>query len=321
MSGQNKTHPHLAGEQILTLVRQAFADADLVSAQLYAGVHANLNYAVTLSNPPMDVAIKVYLDPTDQKPWKEVYLLRRLTSETGVPVPRVLHFDDSNAHLAFPWMLCTRLPGQPLSTILGSMDTWEQEAIGYEMGRYLGHIHQIPLDAFGEFFDPALPRYPNEREFVFAQIRQLTGECTANKLLSEAQASAIRQAFEQANVFDRQRACLIHGNFVPPKIIVERGKSDYHISGLVGFEHALAASPEQDESQLFNWSFQGKPTLEKGFLDGYIEASELGAQFWPRIHFYRIYAYLQRILDTYRKNDPSCQAVIEQLVAYPLQPG
>lgn len=294
----------LSQEQILSLVRQVFAQADIVFARPFPGNHTNVLYDIQLARPVMNMALalKIYTQTSAQgaeasQPWKEVHLLRLLTSETGVPVPRVLHFDDSASLLAAPWVLYTRLPGEPLSLVLDTMDEWELESIGYEMGRYLAHIHQIPMPSFGAFFDSDSPRYANEKTYVIEQLRSLIDECAIRELVTRQDASIIEQLFEKSRALEHHQPCLIHGDYTECNVIVERSETtEYHITGIVDLGSAAAGSLEQDMSGLFNRSFENRRPFQKGFLDGYTDIKELGPLFWERIGLYRICTYLRDML-------------------------
>ncbi|MBN1933744.1 MAG: aminoglycoside phosphotransferase family protein [Anaerolineae bacterium] len=281
-------------EQALSLVRQVFQDAVLISIEPFPGIHENQNYDLKIRNPTLEAAIKVYRDMTDQKPWQEARLLNLLTSETGVPVPRILHFDDSGTLLPVPWILYTRLPGQPLADVLDDMDEWALEAIGYEMGRYLAHIHQIPLEVFGNLFEPEAGVFDQEKAFVLDLADRCLTPCVAGGLIQPAAAEHIRHTFETSTVLTQSRACLIHGNYTPSNIIVEFNITDYHITGVLDLTQATGSCPEHDISPLFNQSFEGKPSFQKGFLDGYTESAEMKAHFWERIKVYRLLAYLEQ---------------------------
>lgn len=276
------------------LIRRAFPDAELVAIEPFPGAHENQTCDLEIRNPTMNVAIKVYQNPVDQEPWKEARLLELLTSETGVPVPRVLHFDDSGALLPQPWILYTRLPGQPLSDVIDEMDEWALGAIGYEMGRYLAHIHQIPLETFGDPFAGQEGTFEQEKDFVLDLADRCLMTCIAAQSLQPAQADHIRRVFETTTVLNQAQACLIHGDYIPDNIIVEFSVTDFHITGVLDLAQATGSSPEHDMSRLFNLHFQAAPSLQKGFLDGYTESAEIKAHFWERIKVYRLLSYLEQ---------------------------
>ena len=270
------------------MVQDVFAGAALTSCQPFAGRHDNVNMDLHLSNPTMQVVLKVYTSTDSRRtPWKETYLLRTLTSETGVPVPRVLHFDDTAAFLAHPWALHTRLPGEPLSNVASALDEFELESIGYEAGRYLAHIHQIPLAEFGELFVPSSADRTSERAYVLAAIAQWAEACAARQLVPPEMVEQFRHLTERAECLDRLQPCLLHGDYTPENIIVERGSTGYHVTGLLEFEQALGASPERDIAMLLNWGAEQWPTFQRGFLDGYAESGTVVSRFWPRLRLYQ----------------------------------
>jgi aminoglycoside phosphotransferase (APT) family kinase protein len=284
-------------EQIRSLVRTVFPSADIQSCVLFAGQHSNLNYDLVLDSPSIEAVLKIYLGVSSQRtPWKETHLLRTLTTETGVPVPRVLRFDDSCDTIPRPWALHTRLPGGPASEIVDKLDDWELESLGYEMGRYLAHIHTVPLSQFGEFLVPEPLAETSEKGYVSAQTSQWLGYIGTEKPLPLETTEALSEAISRAEFLDQKQAYLLHGHYVPQNVIVERGSAGYHVTGILEFERAQGGSPEQDISVLFNWGAENLPTFQKGFLDGYSDYGHLGDRFWVRLRFYQVYVCLQELL-------------------------
>jgi aminoglycoside phosphotransferase (APT) family kinase protein len=284
--------------QILALVHVVFADADVVSSRLFPGQHASLNYDLQLAHPEVNVVLKVYLDGSEHKPWKEAYLLRLLTSETGVPAPGLLHFDDSTATIPHPWALHTRLPGQPLAESLDALQEWELESLGYEIGRYLGRIHQIPLDVFGEFYAPELRRYGSEREYVASQVHPWLDRCAQEALLPTETIEPLSQLFAGTDLLNRHQARLIHGAYDEHHVIVERGATGYHVTGVLDLKHAIGGSPELDMTRFLGCQFEGKAAFHKEFLDGYAESGKLEADFWDRLRLYKLFTCVRCLSST-----------------------
>jgi aminoglycoside phosphotransferase (APT) family kinase protein len=298
----------LSPEQLSTLVHQVFADADIVSSKaLTSSNRADLVYQLQLSNL-VHTDLKVYSDASAAD--LEVRLLRMMTNETGVPVPRVLHFAEQmppQVGLDVPacsWALLARLPGQPLSEVIDTLDDWESESIGYEMGRYLGHIHQIPLDEFGTLFAASSHSHSREKGYVLSQLAEWLETCATEDLLPKTTLDTIQHRFAGTDLLDRRRACLIHGNLAPGNIVVERGATGYHVTGITGFTDALGGSPELDMSKLLVWRLQNSPGFQKGFLDGYTEAGELGAKFWERLALYQMFVSLGSLCHAHQQGWP-----------------
>jgi|GEM_PF-3649858 len=307
----------LTDEQVLSMIHQVFPQAEPVALTRFPGRHQNSNYDLKIRNPTMEVAIKVYQNAADQRPWQEARLLQLLTSETGVPVPRVLYFDDSGDLLPEPWILYTRLPGRPLADVLGEMDEWALEAIGYEMGRYMARIHQIPLETFGDLFASEFEGsvFEHEKAFVLDLADRCLTTCVVAQAMPPAEADRIRHILETSTVLTQTQACLIHGDYTPDHIIVEFSITDYHVTGVLDLTHAQASALEHDMSRLFNRWFEERAPLQKGFLDGYTEAAEMQARFWDRLHIYRLVDYLEQAarLCAQKATQAECSEAIQRL--------
>jgi aminoglycoside phosphotransferase (APT) family kinase protein len=305
--------PLFAPHQIAAAVHAVFPERDVTSYQLFPGRHTHANYELRLANPPEDAVLKVYLDASDPTPWKEIHLLRALTMETGVPVPRVLRFDDSCTLLPCPWALLTRLPGQSLAGVIDTLDEWELESIGYELGRYLAHIHQIPLSGFGGFLGQETS-YTNERDHVIAQVTDRLSSAAARAALSPDTTDRFMRVLRESPHLNQRQACLIHGDYTPENIIVEQGATTYHVTGILEFERAQGSGPEYDIGKLLRWRTSPWPAFQKGLLDGYAESALLGAAFWDRLKLYQAIVDLECVLAG--SGDQASSAARRQLAAY-----
>jgi aminoglycoside phosphotransferase (APT) family kinase protein len=193
------------------------------------------------------------------------------------------------------WNLQTRLPGCPLSQVVGDLNPLQVGSLGYEAGRYLAHIHQIPLGGFGELFGTPLSSYPTEVSFVYERLKGCMQAPTVRHHFSAQELQAIENTMHAAQLWDRSEACLIHGAYTPENLIVERGVTDYHITGVIEFAYAGAGSPEEDIAQLLCWFQDRPPGLERGVLDGYVETGTMTANFWDRLDRYQILVRLETL--------------------------
>lgn len=300
----------LSSERVAPLVHSVYPDSEITSCTLFEGQHSNLNYDLTLSNPPIEAVLKIYAGGMcAHLAHKEILLLQTLTSETGVPVPRVLYHDDSSSLLETPWCLLARLPGEPLAHAIAHLDQWQLESVGYEVGRYLGHIHQVPLDSFGELFDSLTPGYSTERSYVAARAADSLRQPGMSAYLPAQHCQELERALVDAPCWNRQRACLIHGRYSPANVIVQRGRMDYHVTGILEFAYARGGSPEEDIAHFLDSVVVPLPGIEKGLLDGYVEAGTMQAAFWERLQQYRALAALEALASGELTEDQAQQAV------------
>lgn len=314
---------HLSAEQTRAMVCSVFPDMNLVSCVVLPGGHRNVHYAVTLSDGSRMV-LKVYAGKSNAAACsREAHLLRTITAETGVPVPRLL---GQGAHLpgeeaaesgTHPWALLSWLPGKPLLQTIDLLEEAELEAVAYELGRYLAHLHQVPLALFGGLLEAEHHAYGREKAHVLSQASEWLQSCEEQGLLAQDAAARLRDRFEQTVVMDRQQPCLVHADLSARKVIVEPGYAGYHVTGLVGWTNARGGSPERDVAGLFAWDLRPQSAAQKGLLDGYTESAELPPHFWERLDLYEVFVSLKALLVAHRTGDMRVVRLATQRLSHP----
>jgi len=285
----------IPAEKVQAIVRRVFSEAEIQSYQIKSSL-TSLNYELRLSNPQMDLTLKVYLRPTEKRePWRETYILRRVAEETGVPVPQVLLFDDSGQLLDVPYALHTSLPGCSLRMALPGMAQEDIEVVGYEMGRYLARLHVMTGERYGDYFVEDPLANPRERDYTLARVDLWLKECEDYRLIPPNLIEVLRQTFERADCLDQEKPCLVHGDYHEGNVSVEKGAVSYHVTGVSGFEYSQAWSREWDMVRLFGHVFERYPILQDGFLDGYTESVALSERFWDRLRLYQLAMYIFQI--------------------------
>jgi aminoglycoside phosphotransferase (APT) family kinase protein len=318
----------LTAGQVLSIVHSLFPGAQLTSWAPIPGAHENLLYTLTLSDLS-EIVLKIYAAALDAAaPRREAHLLRTITAETGVPVPRILSHDErlpwegNGGEGAHAWALLSRLPGISLLQTMDALEQAELEAVAYELGRYLAHLHQIPLEAFGCLLDSGPHDHVREKGYVLSQANDWLERCEVEGLLAPETAAALRLCFEQTLVLDRHQPCLTHADLGAQKVMVERGLTGHHVTGLVGWTRAQGGSPELDIAKLFAWDFRQASSAQKGLLDGYTESAELPPHLWERLGLYEAFVSLEALLVSHRThNTRLLQQAAEQIHRYLEAPG
>lgn len=309
-------------EIINAIVHRAFPTAQVEKCDLFPGEHRNLNYDLVLSNPPMAIVLRVYRqeDPDACKPQKESHVLRIVTPETGVPAPRLLFFDDSGRLAPQPVALHTRLPGDSLATTLAQMDEEAQETVGYELGRYLAKLHSIPLGCFGEFFEEDPLSDVSEKAYTLRRVQSWLEFCAERELLTSDALTQVEGVFAETRYLSRPVACFVHGDLRAGHVLVESGAGAYHVTGLVDFQWSQGWGLEWDVARLAHEVFDGRPLLEKGFLDGYADTASLPADFWERLRVYRLAVALYNLVKAEAEKVESRQEALLRLLDETLSP-
>jgi aminoglycoside phosphotransferase (APT) family kinase protein len=294
----------LAAEIIGKMARQAFPEATVVSYRLLEGGVTNLNLALELKNPKTEVALRVYRpDVPAQTVEKEMYVLRVVMPETGVPTPRVIRFDDSQVLVDRPYAVLSLLPGERLEQALPRMDEMDQETVGYEAGRYLAKLHSIPLDRFGEFLGQDPRASVDEKAYTVALVLEWLDICEEHDLLDRSAVAELRRLAGRTRALNRESACFVHGDYHGGNINVEEGWGGYHVIGVFDFAYAQGWSPEWDMVGLYSDVAENRPSLAKGFLDGYADTVGLPENLWQRLQVYESVVLVAAVVRAHRAND------------------
>jgi len=291
---------------IENLVRQAFSDTTVISCRPLEGDSANLNYVVQLQNPSIEIVLRIYHRDTPKPQLeKEMHVLRIVMPETGVPTARVIHFDDSRTIIDQPYAVFNLLPGESLEKALPRMDEQDQEAVGYEMGRYLARLHSIPLENFGQFLADDPLASTSEKNYTVARVMEWLQVCEKNALLDKSAVVALQRFVRQTHALGRREACFVHGSYHERNTTVQEGIAGFHVTGVFDFEHAQGWSPEWDMANLFGHVADRHPSLIRGFLDGYADTKSLPDNFWDRLEVYQQAVNICYVVRAYRTGDKS----------------
>ncbi|MFZ5918476.1 MAG: phosphotransferase family protein [Chloroflexota bacterium] len=294
----------LSTEVLQRLAGAAFPEARLIAQQPLPPGVGKSNYWLQLQSPTAEVVLRLYsVDAPRHQIDKEMHVLRVVMPETGVPTRRVIHFDGSHSLIDRPFALLNHLPGEPLDEVLPRMDDLDQEAVGYELGRYLAKLHHAPLDRFGEFFGADSAVSGDEKGYTLSRLADWLAECQANSLLTSSLAAEIQRQVAQAQALDRARACLVHGQFYGGNILVEAGVAGFHVTAVLNLERAQGWSPEWDMAGLAVYVLDDRPAMAKGFFDGYTDAAALPDHFWQRMSLYRLLVSLWGLVEAHRRGD------------------
>jgi aminoglycoside phosphotransferase (APT) family kinase protein len=235
----------LSVSEIAAHVKRAVGGVDIVDAEPVPSGAANTIYRVTDAER-REYCLKLYTrDP--QACARETALLRRALGR--VPVPRVL---GRVLDAKVPYAVLSWESGRTLTEVLSDVSPIAAARIGQTIGRILAAVHQDSFDRTGELhaggLDGDLTVTPWPGEGISWYVREALGSHAGMRLGPEISESLLAFCEEHADEIDRecQATTLVHGDFNPSNILVDRADRDFFVTAVVDWEWSHSGTPLHD---------------------------------------------------------------------------
>lgn len=205
--------------------------------------------------------------PEDENYTPEVtvheWLLQR-----GLPVPRIIHYENFNEQLGRSFMIVGEIPGKPLNATGDSVSPAQLEEVLFSAGAALAQINSIPLEGFGwvEREGPVVDKVKGEHSTYKAFMTHELGE-NVNTLVGKGLIDGTRKrritelTTRLLPLLDYEQGYLAHADLDIGHIYVHEGK----FSGFIDFGDIRSTDPYYD---LAHFQVQGErvfPFLLKGY--------------------------------------------------------
>jgi aminoglycoside phosphotransferase (APT) family kinase protein len=189
-----------------------------------------------------------------------------------LPVPQVLELRRPDPAAGTPGVLVTSfLPGERLDTCLPGLGDRVQARAGRQLGMVLGRLAQMPMPRAGQFAAASLRIEPwNSGSGLEAWLGQLRAESALASWPQAEYSGLLEVAAAAQDLLDEvDRACLVHSDFNPKNLLVDRDSGA--LTGLLDWEYAHAGAPMTDLGNLLR--FDRTPAFRDGVLAGYLEVA------------------------------------------------
>lgn len=294
------------------MVRLAYPDKKLTSSELIAGGCANLNIKIQLENEKHPLIFRIYLRDKDAA-YREQKLAIWL-KET-VPVPLTHYIGEFEGH---NFAITEFMPGIPLRDLLLKCTPHDLSAIMSEVGMILSKITAYEFSKSG-FLNKDLEVVPYESSDVIKFAQDCLNDRTVVSVLSPEVIAEIKQTIEQhASLFATgDEKHLVHGDFDPANILVDKINDSWVITGVLDWEFAFSGSYLWDVANMLRYAYKMPPEFQNSFID----ALQRNGIKLP--HDWRTTAHLlnlSSLLDLLKRSDPQCHpnrcADIRELISH-----
>lgn len=294
-------HFQIDGQTIQEVVRLAFPNKTLLSSEMISGGCANLNVKLILNDNQNPRILRIYLRDKDAA-YREQKLAQLL--KPAVPAPEVTFIGD---YEEYHYTIIQYLPGISLRDFLLNHSHESMHDVMFEAGQILGAIQSHHFPRAG-FFDEDLKvsRSISRQSYLTFAGECLTHTTILNTLGPEA-LSKIRAILEKFEALfpDEHQTHLVHGDYDPANILVDKIEGRWKITGILDWEFAFSGSWLQDVANMLRYAHQMPPLFKDSFLEGLTSTGLSLPNQWPiTVDLLNLLALLDLLVRSSPKESP-----------------
>ncbi len=269
-------------EQVIAILAHAFPGVPARDAQ----VLGKRSILLTLS----DQRRVVLRGPAATDDWAgdplaaEARALQVLRGEIDLPLPQLLSYAPKGEPMGKPYLLLSYLEGEPLPQIIAQLNEEQRYAIGRDLGALMTRVHAHTAPTYGVLpaegwslatsmpeptrpanqgrrsaknqrsasvpSRPLAPTSSDDVDYLAERLHQALDAALAAGELDTSASEQILAWLHQTLAPSNQRACLLHGDLRPERVLLRRRASSWQIAGLLGWSYALAWRPAWDHVTL-----------------------------------------------------------------------
>lgn len=294
------------------MVRLAYPEKKLISHELIAGGCANLNIKLLLEDEKYPLILRIYLRDKDAA-YREQKLAALL--KQTVPVPLTYYIGELED---YPFAITEFMTGMPLRDLLLGDAPHDLSAIMHELGTILSKITTHEFSRAG-FFDQELDVIP----YNSSNIIKFAQDCLAHKtvlaVLTHEMISKIRDVLDQyGHLFpDENEKHLVHGDFDPANILVDKVKGAWVVSGILDWEFSFSGSVLWDAANMLRYAHKMPPEFERSFIEAMKKSGIKLQDTWrTTIHLLNLISLLDCLKRTDFQSHPNQCADILELIEH-----
>lgn len=278
-----------------TIIKEHFPNNEIKSLSELEFSFVNSVYQFQLSDGSHYI-LKFNNPRWPYKQEREINAMELVRKRTSIPIPKIIVEHTSNDKTNLTYMIQEKAPGINLRETILSGELTESEIIHLisKTGSYLGEMHSIKFDFFGDILPPKETKSNSDSNFWGKRFTNWSDCFTAfcvdilnwidKESFPKYRKKIKRKITDYARKYpDYSQASFIHSDIQPSNIIV----NNKEISALIDFEWAFAGSPSFEYSitragfyfSVFpslslsniysNYNNITKDTIDTAFLQGY----------------------------------------------------
>lgn len=257
-------HYDISSQTVEGMVSLAFPKEKLYSYEVISGGCANLNIKIILEDVGQPYILRVYLRDKDAA-YREQKLGELLKGR--VPIPQIYFVGDLDEHR---FAIAEFMPGITLRDLLLGDELCDMEQLMEETGEILSKIQKIRFPCSGFFGKDLSIQEPLMQGSYVDFAKDCLKHPTVIDTLGQDVISKISTVLEKyASLFpDETQTHLVHGDYDPANLLVDRADGRWKISCVLDWEFAFSGSPLQDVANMLRYAHHMPKIYETSFLSG-----------------------------------------------------
>jgi aminoglycoside phosphotransferase (APT) family kinase protein len=258
-----------------------FPGEGVEAAELLHGGFANANYKVLLSGREEPLIVRVYVRDAAAAT-REAAVMHLVRGD--VPVPDVLHVESGTDGLP-PYAVLQWVEGVTLDRLLSELDPPSAMRATRAVGRVLAKLQRFRLPTVGpsggrdgaeasdNIGQPSLLHALQESLFERGGREQLGARLAARLWrFVNGQAQALREV--------EQHSMLVHGDFNPLNVIMQRVDGEAKVGAVIDWEYAHSGTPLLDLGSMLRCERDQPDWFEAELVAGYLESGGILPSGW-----------------------------------------
>ena len=303
---------NLSSEVIEKLINLAYPNKKIITYELIAGGCANLNFKIQLENEKHSLILRIYLRDKDAA-YRE-QKLAALIKET-VAVPLTHYIGEFEGH---HFAITEFIPGISLRDLLLGDATHDLGTIMHEVGLILSKITAYEFSEAG-FFDKELNIIPHSLsdDYLLMFAKDCLKHETILSVLTPDVITKISQVLDRyGHLFpDENEKHLVHADFDPANILVNKIDGLWKVSGVLDWEFAFSGSVLCDVANMLRYAHKMPHEFKDAFLKGLADGGvALPENWYVTIKLLNLLSLLDCLKRSNPKNRPNQCADICELI-------
>ncbi len=297
---------------IYKMVQMAFPDKTLSSYEIISEGCANFNIKIHLNDDSTSYILRIYLRDKDAA-YREKNLGVLLKDK--IPTPLSFYIGEVDG---YTFAITKFLPGIQLGNLLLSNTAYDINVVMYNVGLMLAKIVSFNFTEPG-FFDKDLNILSGSASYekLLAHIAGFLSNQNVITVLGSDTIQRISNYFDQSkHLFpDESERHLVHGDFDPANILVNKINNEWEISGILDWEFSFSGSYLWDVANMLRYAHKMPPEFQNAFIRGLNEGGvELPENWSSTIDLMNVSSLLDCLKRSDAQNKPNQCSDIRELI-------